>query len=173
MPTGAHMMRLRAEQYAAAPRPSSATDAPVWGRRHTSRGSATGGGHHVHGLPDARVGHAAASLAETDHAADLGRIHAPTLVVVGEHDRVCPPSDLQFLADGIPGAVYAQVPNTGHLPNQERPDEFNRIVGDWLGGLRPDRLRGGQSKGGAPSSAPYRAMWPRPRRRRPVRPQGS
>ena len=80
-------------------------------------------------------GHAAASLAETDHAADLGRIHVPTLVVVGEHDQVCPPSDSQFLADRIPGAVYAEVPNTGHLPNQERPDEFNRIVGDWLDGL--------------------------------------
>ena len=54
---------------------------------------------------------------------------------VVEHDRVCPPSDSHFLTDRIPVALYAEVPATGHLPNQERPDEFNRIVGAWLDGL--------------------------------------
>jgi pimeloyl-ACP methyl ester carboxylesterase len=80
-------------------------------------------------------GYAAASLGETDHTADLGRIHVPTLVVVGEHDRVCPPADSRVLADGIDGAVYVEVPDSGHLPNQECPEVFNRIVGDWLEGL--------------------------------------
>jgi len=82
-------------------------------------------------------GHAAASLAETDHAPHLSSIDVPTLVVVGEHDRVCPPSDSRLLVEGIPGATYVEVPGTGHLPNQERPAEFNRIVGDWLDGLLP------------------------------------
>jgi pimeloyl-ACP methyl ester carboxylesterase len=27
------------------------------------------------------------------------------------------------------------VPDSGHLPNQECPEVFNRIVGDWLEGL--------------------------------------
>jgi pimeloyl-ACP methyl ester carboxylesterase len=80
-------------------------------------------------------GYAAASLGETDHTPDLGRIHVPTLVVVGEHDRVCPPADSRLLADGIPGALYTEVPDSGHLPNQECPEAFNRVVGDWLEGL--------------------------------------
>lgn len=82
-------------------------------------------------------GYAAASLAETDHTPHLSSIDVPTLVVVGEHDRVCPPSDSRRLADGIPGASYVEVPGCGHLPNQERPADFNRIIGDWLDGL-PD-----------------------------------
>ena len=132
----ADMMRLRAEQYAADPEAFVrdrtpllvADDTPAEVVQQVAAIMST-----ACRMPG--YGHAAASLAETDHAADLGRIHVPTLVVVGEHDRVCPPSDSQFLADRIPGAVYAEVPNTGHLPNQERPDEFNRIVGDWLDGL--------------------------------------
>ena len=80
-------------------------------------------------------GHAAASLAETDHAPHLASIADPTLVVVGEHDHVCPPSASRLLVEGIPGATYVEVPVTGHLPNQERPAEFNQIVGDWLDGL--------------------------------------
>ena len=80
-------------------------------------------------------GYAAASLGETDHRPDLGRIHVPTLVVVGEHDRICPPADSRLLADGIPGALYVEVPDSGHLPNQECPEAFNRTVGDWLEGL--------------------------------------
>ena len=82
-------------------------------------------------------GYAAASLGETDHTPDLGRIDVPTLVLVGQHDRVCPPSDSRILANGIPGAAYVEVPDTGHLPNQERPEAFNLVVGDWLDGL-PD-----------------------------------
>ncbi|SVC42229.1 uncharacterized protein METZ01_LOCUS295083 [marine metagenome] len=82
-------------------------------------------------------GYAAASLGETDHTPYLGRIDVPTLVLVGQHDRVCPPSDSRILANGIPGAAYVEVPDTGHLPNQERPDAFNLVVGDWLDGL-PD-----------------------------------
>ncbi|MDG2428829.1 MAG: alpha/beta fold hydrolase [Acidimicrobiales bacterium] len=82
-------------------------------------------------------GYAASSIAETDHLPDLGQITVPTLVIVGEHDRVCPPSDSRVLVDGILGSEYAEVPATGHLPNQESPEEFNQIVGDWLDKL-PD-----------------------------------
>ncbi|HCV34227.1 MAG TPA: alpha/beta hydrolase [Acidimicrobiaceae bacterium] len=82
-------------------------------------------------------GHAAESLAETDHAPHLSSIDVPTLVVVGEYDHVCPPSDSRLLVEGISGASYVEVPGTGHLPNQERPAEFNQIVGDWLDGLLP------------------------------------
>ncbi len=44
-------------------------------------------------------------------------------------------ADSRLLADGIPGALYVEVPDSGHLPNQECPEAFNRTVGDWLEGL--------------------------------------
>ncbi len=77
-------------------------------------------------------GYAAASIAETDHLPCLGNLNVPTLVVVGEHDRVCPPSDSRVLVDGISGSDYAELLGVGHLPNQETPGEFNQIVGNWL-----------------------------------------
>ena len=77
-------------------------------------------------------GYAASSLAEADHTGDLGKVRVPTLVVVGEHDRVCPPSDSKLLAAGIPDSIYVEISQSGHLPNQECPEEFNRVVGEWL-----------------------------------------
>ena len=132
-PETAEMMRDRARQYAADPEGFVRDRAPLLVADTTSSEvvdrvvsiMAT-----TCRMPG--YGYAAASLAETDHTGDLGRIDVPTLVVVGEHDRICPPSDSRRLADAIPGAVYSEVPDTGHLPNQERPDAFNQIVGDWL-----------------------------------------
>ena len=135
-PETAEMMRDRAHQYAADPDGFVRDRAPLLVADTTSAEvvdrvvSIMSTACRMPGY-----GYAAASLAETDHTPDLGRVDAPTLVVVGEHDRVCPPSDSRWLADAIPGAVYAEVPDTGHLPNQERPDAFNQIVGDWLDGL--------------------------------------
>ena len=135
-PETAEMMRHRAQQYAADPEGFVRDRAPLLVADTTSAEvvdrvvSIMAMACRMPGY-----GYAAASLAETDHTPDLGRVDAPTLVVVGEHDRVCPPSDSRRLAEAIPGAVYAEVPDTGHLPNQERPDAFNQIVGDWLDGL--------------------------------------
>lgn len=81
--------------------------------------------------------HGEADLEETDPpaAGRLGEVAAPTLVVVGEHDR----PDIHAIADllvaGIPGAERADLAGTGHLPNMERPDEFNRVVLGFLSGL--------------------------------------
>jgi 3-oxoadipate enol-lactonase len=36
------------------------------------------------------------------------------------------------LAGGIPGAERALLPGTAHLPNMEQPEEFNRVVLEFL-----------------------------------------
>ena len=36
------------------------------------------------------------------------------------------------LAAGIPGVERALLGGTAHLPNMERPEEFNRVVLDFL-----------------------------------------
>ena len=72
------------------------------------------------------------SMAESNHYPELGRIKAATLVVVGEHDEVTPPRTSQRLADGIAGARYAEIPQAGHLANQEQPDAFNDVIAEFL-----------------------------------------
>jgi pimeloyl-ACP methyl ester carboxylesterase len=81
-------------------------------------------------------GYAAESMAATDHGPRLPEVRARTLVLVGEHDAVCPPAESRAIAAGIPGARYAEVPGAGHLSNQERPEAFARAVRDFL---VPDR----------------------------------
>ena len=64
----------------------------------------------------------------------LGGITAPTLVIVGEQDLLTPPWAAREVADGIPGARFELVTGDGssHVLPLERPDDFNRIVTDFL-----------------------------------------
>lgn len=77
------------------------------------------------------------SMADADHRDDLPSIDAPTLVIYGENDGVTPPSLSKQLAAGIPGAELVEIADAGHLANQERPDEFNSAVADFLGRRSP------------------------------------
>lgn len=65
----------------------------------------------------------------------LGEISAPTLVIVGDLDQ---PSVVQagdVLWQSIPGAQRVVMTGTAHLPNLERPDEFNSHVLEFLRSL--------------------------------------
>ena len=64
----------------------------------------------------------------------LGAITAPTLVVVGEQDLLTPPWVARELADAIPGARFEVIVGAGssHVAPIERPDEFNRLVSNFL-----------------------------------------
>lgn len=72
------------------------------------------------------------SMALTDNSKSLAAITAPTLVIVGSEDAVCPPSEAKMLVDLVPGAILRTIDNAGHLTNQEQPDVFNGIVGAFL-----------------------------------------
>ena len=55
----------------------------------------------------------------------------PTLVLTGDEDWPClAPSVL--MKREIPSAALAVMPNCGHTINLEDPDQFNRIVGDFI-----------------------------------------
>jgi 3-oxoadipate enol-lactonase len=64
----------------------------------------------------------------------LGRIHAPTLVIVGEQDLLTPPWVAGEVAGGIPGARLETVTGDGssHVVSLERPDDFNQLVMNFL-----------------------------------------
>ncbi|MET0623070.1 MAG: alpha/beta hydrolase [Pyrinomonadaceae bacterium] len=65
----------------------------------------------------------------------LSRIDMPTLVVVGTEDAITTPSDAEAMAAKIEGARLVRVEGAAHLSNVERPEEFNRALGDFVGGL--------------------------------------
>ena len=70
---------------------------------------------------------------EPPAATRLGEIGVPTLVVVGTHDLEDFRSIAERLAGEIPGA-RSLLMETAHLPALERPEEFNRVVLDFLAG---------------------------------------
>ena len=72
------------------------------------------------------------SLVE-DWGERLGEISVPTLVLVGELDRPEMRAIAERLEAEIPDARRETIPGTAHVPNMERPDEFDRLVLEFLG----------------------------------------
>jgi pimeloyl-ACP methyl ester carboxylesterase len=63
---------------------------------------------------------------------DAHLIKQPTLLVWGERDPDTPLNDGELLARLIPGARLQVFPDTGHLPQEERPQEFTEVVAEFL-----------------------------------------
>ena len=62
----------------------------------------------------------------------LDEITAPTLVVVGDEDMPPVFDAVELLMEKVPHARKAVIHDAAHLPNLEHPDEFNRIVLEFL-----------------------------------------
>ena len=58
----------------------------------------------------------------------LKQITCPAQIIVGELDQSTPPSDAKVMADQIPNARLAIIPNAAHLANMEQPEVFSQIV---------------------------------------------
>lgn len=67
-------------------------------------------------------------------AGRLGEVRVPTLVVVGDLDTPRTLEAAGALARGVPGARLEVIRGAAHLPNMERPGEFNRVVLEFLNG---------------------------------------
>ena len=62
----------------------------------------------------------------------LGFIHAPTLIVWGQNDGLTPLSMGERFQKGIPGAKLVVFDQCGHIPQMEKPVEFNRTLIEFL-----------------------------------------
>lgn len=62
----------------------------------------------------------------------LSRITVPTLVVVGEHDAISPPAEMQQLAAAIPGADFVVIPQASHMSPLEQPAAVNAAIREFL-----------------------------------------
>lgn len=83
-------------------------------------------------VPASTYRRALEALVTFDRRADLARIQAPTLLLSGEHDRNAPPGVMKKMADAIPNSTYLVMPGVGHLQNLEAPDDFDRLVLNFL-----------------------------------------
>jgi pimeloyl-ACP methyl ester carboxylesterase len=72
-----------------------------------------------------------------DATPGLDNIAVPTLVVVGEHDAITPPTQSSAMAARIWGSEVVAIPGAGHLSNLENPEAFNAAVTDFLAKLTP------------------------------------
>jgi pimeloyl-ACP methyl ester carboxylesterase len=57
----------------------------------------------------------------------------PTLVLCGEDDGMQTAANSRHLAEAIPGARLQIIPQCGHLPMLEKPDEVAAAVFSFLG----------------------------------------
>ncbi|HUG82032.1 MAG TPA: alpha/beta fold hydrolase [Bryobacterales bacterium] len=67
-----------------------------------------------------------------DSTPGLAEIRVPTLVVSGEEDPLIPAAEMRDFAALIPDARHVVIPGTGHLPNLEDPEAFNRAVAAFI-----------------------------------------
>ena len=69
---------------------------------------------------------------EYDARDRLAEIEIPTLLVWGEDDLIIPLTAGRSYARRIPGARLEVLEDTGHLPQLERPAQFNALLDEFL-----------------------------------------
>ncbi|OYT72399.1 MAG: hypothetical protein CFK52_05120 [Chloracidobacterium sp. CP2_5A] len=87
---------------------------------------------------------------------ELDGIAVPTLIIWGEYDRAIPVALGARLLARLPHAEFVVIPNCGHIPEEERPEETTALILDFC---RRQSARSGAAlpdaaANGAPASAP-------------------
>lgn len=62
----------------------------------------------------------------------LAALQMPVLVLTGDTDRLVPPAHAQQFHDAIAGSELVTFEATGHIPQEERPDESATAVREFL-----------------------------------------
>jgi 4,5:9,10-diseco-3-hydroxy-5,9,17-trioxoandrosta-1(10),2-diene-4-oate hydrolase len=62
----------------------------------------------------------------------LAELRMPTLLIWGGHDHIFPASHARAAKDRIPNGRLEIFDDSGHTPQMEEPDRFNRVVFDFL-----------------------------------------
>lgn len=77
-----------------------------------------------------------ALAARTDTTSYLQSIKVPTLILVGEHDILTPPSASEAMHQKISHSTFYIIPNAAHMSNLENPDFFNEKLFAFLSEIR-------------------------------------
>jgi pimeloyl-ACP methyl ester carboxylesterase len=71
-------------------------------------------------------------MSDIDITEWLPQIQTPTLVVAGDSDMIVPSAQARLIAEKVRNSTLHMIQGVGHLPMNERPDEYHKIVTDWL-----------------------------------------
>jgi pimeloyl-ACP methyl ester carboxylesterase len=94
--------------------------------------------HSALGSANTQLGVQRARPSLYDLTQEMARLDVPTLILTGDEDWPCLNPAL-LMKRTIPTAALAVMPNCGHTINLEDPDQFNRIVGDFLAQVEAGR----------------------------------
>jgi len=72
---------------------------------------------------------------EFDIMNELGEIKIPTLIISGEEDILTPVKYGEYLSQRIPNSKLHVINGAGHFMMQEKPDDFNRVLLEFLNSL--------------------------------------
>ena len=67
-----------------------------------------------------------------DQQKTLSAYRGPTLILMGEEDRLCPRDRHELLHSLIPGSRFVTVSGAGHLPTLEQPEKTTAELVRWL-----------------------------------------
>ncbi len=65
-------------------------------------------------------------------AKDLPKMHVPTGIIWGRNDSVTPPEVAEEFHKLLPNSTLYWIEKCGHAAMMEHPDEFNRLLDEWL-----------------------------------------
>jgi pimeloyl-ACP methyl ester carboxylesterase len=62
----------------------------------------------------------------------LNEVQCPVLCLWGVHDKFSPAADGRRIAAAVKRGQYVELPDCGHFPTLEYPDETTAVLRDWL-----------------------------------------
>jgi pimeloyl-ACP methyl ester carboxylesterase len=62
----------------------------------------------------------------------LNDIKVPTLIITAEYDLEACKEVAEIMENRIPGASKISINNAGHMMNMDKPEEFNRIISEFI-----------------------------------------
>jgi proline iminopeptidase len=84
------------------------------------------------GTPDVLRYFANVGYGDFDYPPRLGQVSRPTLVIVGEKDRITTPRAARVLHEGIAGSELVVLPGVGHMSFVEAPEAYVDAVRAFL-----------------------------------------
>lgn len=76
-----------------------------------------------------------AAISGTDFYTPTSGLRLPTLGIAGSEDGSTPPDLVRETIDLIPGSRFELIRKAGHLPCVERPEEYARILNEFMAGI--------------------------------------
>ncbi|SNR64926.1 3-oxoadipate enol-lactonase [Puniceibacterium sediminis] len=73
-----------------------------------------------------------AAISGTDFMATTAALRLPALGIAGSEDGSTPPDLVRETIDLIPGSEFALIRGAGHLPCVEKPEEYARVLSDFI-----------------------------------------